>query len=233
VQEEVDGAWCHVIDDPGRDRLWIDPAAGYAVRRRERYAGDPPALVWRCELSDLRETAGVWFPWKARQTVRSASPRTGAPNALERHVEADVVEAELNQTSEEFFVFRPPAGTLVQDRDTGATTQVPGGLAFLDGVVQRTAEQRGGTMQTTSPRLAAPEAWQEWAAVLAVFALVVVNLALVVRMWRGTSHSQKRPAEAGTRGRSDAPPQNGRPVPDGAVASDSSGGAAVARVCEH
>jgi hypothetical protein len=233
AQQQVDGAWCHVVDDPGHDRLWIDPAVGFGVRRRERYAGDPPALVGRYELSDFRQTAGVWFPWKVRQTVHTASPRTGAPNALERHVEADVVEPELNEVSEDFFVFQPPAGTLVQDRDTGVTTQVPGGLPFLDSVIRRTADETAAR-NTPSPRFAGPEGWEEWVPLLAVIALVVVNVGLVGRMWRGSRQGPPA-ASAATAARSDEAPalQNGRPVPEGAYAVNSSSGAAPARVDEH
>jgi hypothetical protein len=190
VQEQVDGAWCHVIDQPGHNRMWIDPAVGFGVRRRERYEGAPTTLSARCELSDFRETSGVWFPWKVRRTVYRASARTRAANSLERYAEGVVVKAEENQTSEEFFHFQPPAGTLIQDRDTGNTTQVPGGLSFLDGVIKRTAERTGGAAKTLSARFAVPDGWEEWAALLAVSILVIVNLWLV---WRLSSWTRQGP----------------------------------------
>src|SRR5262249_22669872 len=129
-QEQVAGAWCHVVEFPGVDKLWVDPAIGFAVRRREGSAGNPPALVARYELSDYRETApGVWLPWKLRRVnYKIRPPSTQGDPLPEADSVATVARVEVNQVDSDLFRFTPPPGTLVQDRDAGEMSQIPGGL---------------------------------------------------------------------------------------------------------
>ena len=60
--EEIDGAWCHVIERPGHDVIWVDTQHGFQVRRRtiSQKSGRP---LLEMRTTDLRERApGVWLP---------------------------------------------------------------------------------------------------------------------------------------------------------------------------
>jgi hypothetical protein len=135
-QEEVDGAWCHVVERPGQAKLWLDPAIGFAPRRKEYYAGRPELLTASIRLSDYREAAGgIWFPRKIERTIYDpANPRFGQADGLLSKSVCEVTQFVPNQLDPGRFAFKPPPGTLIQDRDTGVTTQVPGGLELLDSI---------------------------------------------------------------------------------------------------
>jgi hypothetical protein len=181
-QEQVDGAWCHVLDQPGCDRLWIDPKVGFRARRRELYSGTSPDLVARYELSDFRECSGVWIPWTFSRTQIFPNQRTGAPNGLRLQADATVVRAEVNQTPEEFFHFQPPPGTLVRNRDTTEITQVPGGRDLLDSEIETV---RRPVAQGTLDLRTAAQKWETSGAFLAVFLAVGLTGWVVWIVWRG------------------------------------------------
>ena len=131
VQEQVDGHWCHVLERPGRDRIWVDPSIGFAVRRREKYEPRSRQIVARYELSEYRETEkGIWLPWKIRRTLFNSGQDSDSPGEM---VATAVVEKVVaNHVPDSLFRFTPPPGTLTQDRDTLEMSQTPGGLDFLD-----------------------------------------------------------------------------------------------------
>ena len=67
LQEEIDKRFCHVLERPAYDRLWIDVERGCALLARETHAQLNGALVQRIELSGHKEVSpGIWFPTKLR-----------------------------------------------------------------------------------------------------------------------------------------------------------------------
>jgi hypothetical protein len=73
-QAQVDGAWCHVVEIPKRDRLWIDSALG-VLRRREVYSAHESAenLV-SFRLADYRQVAeATWLPHRMRRIYHPAN----------------------------------------------------------------------------------------------------------------------------------------------------------------
>jgi hypothetical protein len=180
LQEKVGEAWCHVVERPGVDRLWLDPEIGFAPRRRQWYHGHPTIRNIEYTLSDYREAAPkVWIPWRLRRVivnpVRGAS---GRPVGIEGETEAIVVRAEVNQVPERRFRLDILPGTLIWDGDTGIMRQVPGGLAFLDAVAEL-AERRSALYARN--RLASPgEPGASWRHVLLSIALPVGLLISVV-----------------------------------------------------
>jgi hypothetical protein len=143
VQEKAGEAWCHVVERPGVDRLWLDPEIGFAPRRRQWYHGHPTIRNIEYTLSDYREAAPkVWIPWRIRRLVVNPTRRASEkPVGIEGETEAIVVRAEVNRVPESRFRLAVPPGTLIWDGDTGVMRQVPGGLAFLETVAEL-AERR-------------------------------------------------------------------------------------------
>ncbi len=134
-QGSVDGHPCRVIElaagDAIVDRIWVDPALGFAVRRREKYEPGSGQPRVRYELSDHREVGlGIWLPWRIRRTSFEPGKAGDPPTA--REVTALVEHSAVNHVAPSAFKFVPPPGTLTQDRDTGELSQTPGGLEFLD-----------------------------------------------------------------------------------------------------
>lgn len=135
--EEVDGRWCHLVEIPGSDRLWIDGDRGLLVRR-EREGRGAGASSATYELGDYREVAaGVVLPYRLRRTLRPRRPEEGQP--LDTLVE--VARYEVNNVSDRRFEFTPPAGTLVYDRDTDTWSQVPGGFSHMETLVGQIRKQ--------------------------------------------------------------------------------------------
>jgi hypothetical protein len=61
----VDGVACHILDRKGLDRLWVDPAHGFVVRRRDyHFSIEGLPLRERTYLQDVGELAGAWLPRK-------------------------------------------------------------------------------------------------------------------------------------------------------------------------
>jgi hypothetical protein len=180
-QELVDGVWCHVVELPGVDKLWLDPARGFALLRRERFTGTPPVPTFRYELSDYREVApAVWLPYKLRRVIFAAHKSGETSPRIQMDATGTVVDAEVNQVPEDFFQFTPPPGTLVQDRDTRQMTQIPGGLAILDAITDKAlarltlaASHRPGAVSVSAP------AWQGYAWGGVILALVALSACLV------------------------------------------------------
>lgn len=74
-QEEIDGHWCHVVERPSRDVIWIDVSHGFVARQRTFSYLDVKIYEWHNR--DLVERApGIWLPAKQerRTFFNAASP---------------------------------------------------------------------------------------------------------------------------------------------------------------
>jgi hypothetical protein len=119
--ETVDGAACHVVEWKDRDALWVDPAIGYAYRRREYrkpHAGGS-ALVAGWELSDFRKVGtNLWLP---HTCVRRDYPSvTNPPDELNRHfleLTLKVNRLEVNGVADADFDFPVAPGTMINSKD--------------------------------------------------------------------------------------------------------------------
>jgi hypothetical protein len=135
-QELVDGHWCHVLEHPGLDRLWVDTRRGCALLARESYAGKYQALMQRLELGGHREAApGVWLPGWLRNVQYDYLARTPEARAKPAgDATCDVLEARANDVDDALFRFTPPPGALDQTTEPWRQTE-PGGLDHLDSLV--------------------------------------------------------------------------------------------------
>lgn len=135
-QEMIDGHWCHVLERPGLDTLWIDSNRDYALLARERRKTKAGPLMSRYELSGHDEVApAVWLPRKIRN-IQFDYLATTEEGRSRRVIDATftVLRAEANCVDERLFRCELPPGAL----DIGAEIPrqtVPGGLDHLDHLV--------------------------------------------------------------------------------------------------
>jgi len=135
--ERLDGRWCHVVEIPGLDVLWIDVDRAALLKRERFRAGDRSKPVGLYRLMDYRETIlGVWLPYSIHRQV-AASPEEGVYQ-VDKYV--------VNAVPDSLFALGPPPGTLVVDRDTDESHQVPGGLEHLEHVCRRVEADMGGRL---------------------------------------------------------------------------------------
>lgn len=107
--EQVGTAWCHVVEFPGRLKVWIDPEHGFCQRRKEVYnGGDEPIASY--SFSDFREVAsGVWLPWNCTRLSSPFEIKT-----LKLEVKTEVSDLRISEAvhDSDFSIDIPP-GTMV------------------------------------------------------------------------------------------------------------------------
>jgi hypothetical protein len=142
-QEEVGGAWCHVIERPGVDRLWFDPAIGFSLRRRRWSPRNSGFLPTDYQLSDHVEVApGVWFPRRLRRIIYETPTMADRPGRVESDATAVVTRIAVNRDFGADLAIVIPPGTCVLNSDTGEFSMVPGGdLSQLDRIIEREASR--------------------------------------------------------------------------------------------
>jgi hypothetical protein len=136
-QELVDGRWCHVLESPGNDRLWLDTERGCALLARETIVGKWLAVGQRFELGGHREVGpGIWLPrWIHNMQFDYEAPTEEGRRRKLTDARHEVLRAEVSRVDDSAFNFRPRPGSLLENA-TGAPTQAePGGLDHLDHLV--------------------------------------------------------------------------------------------------
>jgi hypothetical protein len=136
AQELIGGRWCHVLEYPGHDRIWLDGERQGAMVAREMYDARTGALVQRIELGGLHEAApGIWVPadlhnmlFEQRVTATAATELAPIINA---HLH--VVDARVNDdVPDALFDFRPRPGSVEVQMNKNFAQSVPGGLDYFD-----------------------------------------------------------------------------------------------------
>ena len=153
--EELDGRWCHVLERPGADALWIDVEHGCALLAREAIDPKSGALMWRFECGGhLEKGPGIWLPAWIRYLQFDPNARTAD---LRRRMVADsrieILQAEVNSVGDESFSFSPPDGALRLDLRGRNHVQVhPHGVDHLDKLVDWTKQVRDASSKTDGKR---------------------------------------------------------------------------------
>jgi hypothetical protein len=133
--EQVGGRWCHVLEYPGRDQLWLDVDRGCAVVARQlSYPG--LARVHRIEFSDFRELLpGVWAPFRLRNLHYERGP-DGAAGKVILDATLTVLRIRLNDDVDDArFRFEPRPGSTGRTDGQPLRQTVAGGEEYLDEVV--------------------------------------------------------------------------------------------------
>jgi hypothetical protein len=137
VQELVDRRWCHVLERPGLDRLWLDVERGCALLARESSLKVGGPLVDRIELGEHRQVAdGVWLPgWIRNIQFDFNAPTEEGRRRAYQDARLVIIEAQANREADP-LTFRARPGEL-RGAAEGAPTQVlPGGQDHLDDVAR-------------------------------------------------------------------------------------------------
>ena len=158
--EPVNGRPCYVVQHPGVDRLWLDPAIGFAIRKREFYDEVGMTMVRRSATAfqryDVFDAAGqhraIWLPTHIAVEYRTGDTLRDEPVFLTT-ADFRVESLSVNDVQESDLSFTPPAGTLVYNRDNNTTRQIPGGRNLLDEnvAIEQTWRQVYGRMASAEP----------------------------------------------------------------------------------
>lgn len=145
-QEQAGGRWCHVLERPNRDRLWIDADRGCALLARELRDAATGALAQTFTLGGHEEAApGVWLPgWFEVTYYDFHAPTPAGRRRVVNHFRATILERRANQVPAGQFQYEPPPGALRMNRAEVEWKQVrPGGLDYLDLQARHAREAAG------------------------------------------------------------------------------------------
>ena len=140
LQEQCDGRWCHVLEYPGRDCLWIDAHRGFALMAKETRDTNFGHLIERIELGGHREIKPeIWLPTWIRNIQYDFKAKT--PEGRQQKVidsKLKLLTVQINEdVSADVFRFVPPAGALWLNPPGGEPVQTsPGGEEHLDHLVE-------------------------------------------------------------------------------------------------
>ncbi len=120
-QELSDGAWCHVVvlEQPLRDKIWVDPQMGCAIRQREQFdkAKGQTIINGRHHHYDFVKTdADVWVPRKFTCEYFAKAvdpPEFWGKKYLEMSI--SVHRVSINRVADDVFQPSVLPGTIVVD----------------------------------------------------------------------------------------------------------------------
>lgn len=134
--EAIDGRWCHVLEKPAKEALWIDVARDYTLMAREQY-GDEGARQYRYELTGHCEVyPRVWAPTSIRMIFYNHRARQADERrrVLKENV-ITVMEVTINDVSDSEMEWRPQPGDLWMNHLNGPTQTYSGGIDHLDNLL--------------------------------------------------------------------------------------------------
>lgn len=68
-QEQMDGVWCHVLEWPKHDRIWIAADYGCVVRKRILSAGEGKPMTQWVNRKFVERKRGLWLPDEQEVTI--------------------------------------------------------------------------------------------------------------------------------------------------------------------
>jgi len=142
-QETTDGRWCHVLENPAIDYLWLDAERGCCLLARELYDPATRRLITRLELGGHREVAsGIWLPSWIKSIQYDFGARTDQQSTRKvTDSRIDILSIKVNDVADSVFEFHPRPGSLLyraDDPNSQPTQTQPGGLEHLDNLVEWT-----------------------------------------------------------------------------------------------
>lgn len=124
--ERVDDGMCYVLEAPGWETIWIDPALGFVARKRVR--GNSRGKVgWETRNEQFKDCGGgLWLPQKQETWVYN--PTNVDPKYLDKvayHEVNTVIEIRVNDVPESLFDVPIPDEANVDDYIRGVQYQRP------------------------------------------------------------------------------------------------------------
>jgi len=126
--EKVDDAWCHVVEYPGFDKIWVDEKMNFAIRKRERseLVGDTKLMLASYHFADFKEIQGVHAAFSiSRKIFSNAGTPRDQWNKVVRVSELSVKSLEINSLESSQFNPQLDPGTIIIGED-GTNVRVPG-----------------------------------------------------------------------------------------------------------
>jgi hypothetical protein len=136
-QEMVDGRWCHILEYPGRDKLWVDCERNCAILAREAF-DEKGRLRGRIEARGLYEVgSGIWGPREFRNIIFDPDIPNGQGAGIAKTLDAlmRVLDIRVNeQVSDELFRFEPLPGSIQTEKEI-IKQEFPGATNYLSDLV--------------------------------------------------------------------------------------------------
>ncbi|MDG2381621.1 MAG: hypothetical protein P8N76_08095 [Pirellulaceae bacterium] len=111
--EQVDGRWCHVLEQPGVDCLWIDTERAGCLVQRELSDAQTGQRLQRYRLLEQEKFSDqIWVPGVIENTVFRSNDPAGNSGSEEITSRTRVVECAVNQVDDTVFDYHIPAGAL-------------------------------------------------------------------------------------------------------------------------
>ena len=123
--EDVDGSECIVLENPGKDVMWIDTGHGFVCRRRILYQPSG-AIGAKYSNEDLKQYSdGFWLP-SYQKTIRyNADNSPKELNGTIRYIEHNrVKKVVLGNVPDSIFVVPKPKRGMISDQIEGKTYRV-------------------------------------------------------------------------------------------------------------
>ena len=112
--EQIGGRWCHVLEHPGVDCLWIDAERSGSLVQREVSDPETGRRLQRYRLLEQEQFSDqIWIPRLIENTIFSASDPSGnSSSQKEVTSRTRIVECAVNEVADTAFDYRIPAGAL-------------------------------------------------------------------------------------------------------------------------
>jgi tetratricopeptide (TPR) repeat protein len=131
LQENIRGSWCHVLEWPGRDRMWLDVGHSCCIVAREILDPTSHVVTHRLDLGGHSQYAAkVWLPGWIRTTTYSSTASEPSGQLTESNL--TVLYASVNTLSEARFQFEPLPGELSMQPGKQPEQVRPGGIDHLE-----------------------------------------------------------------------------------------------------
>jgi hypothetical protein len=151
--EEVEDSRCVVVARGNEEKLWLDPAVNYGIRRHELYDPESGLAKDIFRNRDFVEFApGVWLPkgcvWERCAPAGAPANLRGKP--LARYT-FTVSKIGINSVPDDLFTLKIAPGTMVMDtsvlppkegRIQSVTYPMPADTSQLDTTIQQALQQR-------------------------------------------------------------------------------------------
>jgi hypothetical protein len=173
-QELCQGRLCHVVENEGVDKIWVDMASNAAILRREIYPGASRRQVVEA-ISGQYVNEKIWVPTTLSNTVFVDDDESGVTKKLHSAV-LHLDEILLNDdVDESLFDFTPPPGSVTEKEDGLPYQAVPGGTELIEETADWIVKNCFDELPTVRANLNLR--WLPWAsaAITAVLSCLIVR----------------------------------------------------------